>query len=97
MPFEWSRLYGQLRNDLRTLDASQPLIQAKKSVCQSFVVDTQLIQKCGVQVIDMHGIPRDVITMIIRLPVLIARLKAAASNPCGETTTVMVAAMIRLG
>src|SRR2546423_8183451 len=62
-----------------------------------FVVDAEAVQDGGVEVVDVDGAVNDVVAVIVGFAVGNARLDAASGHPQGETTAMMVAAMIVFG
>ena len=58
------------------------------------MIDSHLLEQGGVQIVDVHGILEDVVTVIIGLSMLVTRLKAAASYPSRKAATVMVSAVV---
>ena len=71
--------------------------EAEEAVGQALVVDAQLLEQGGVQVVDVHGILGDVVAVIVGGSVLVAGLEATASDPGGEASAVVVPAMVGLG
>src|SRR5206468_2970964 len=64
---------------------------------QLLVIQAQAMEKRGVKVVDVHRVLHHVVAVIVRFPVGEPWPDAPASHPEGETTTVMVAAVVVLG
>src|SRR5271170_3747109 len=61
---------------------------------QLFMVHAEAMQDGRLQIVDMHRILRDVVTIVVGLAEDYARLDAAARHPHGEAAGMMVAAII---
>src|SRR5580700_231893 len=61
--------------------------------CQFLVVEAHEFEDGGVEVVDVDGVPGDVIAEVIRFAID-AGLDAAACHPDGEATRVMVTAIV---
>ena len=46
-------------------DVGQTVIASFVAVCQSLMIDAQQMQQSGVQVMDMHGVPGNVVTEFV--------------------------------
>ncbi len=57
---------------------------------QLFVIDSQLVQQCGVQIVNRYGISGYIVTPLIRLTVCGAGLDASTCHPHGETSGMVV-------
>ena len=61
------------------------------------MVDAELVQQRGVEVVDVDGILDDVVAEVVRLADDVAALDAGAGHPEAEAARVMVAAVVVLG
>lgn len=67
-----------------------------KFECQPLMVNSQAVEDRCVQVMNFHGILRDVVTEIIGFADAIPRFDAAAREPNRKTARMVVASVIRL-
>src|SRR5688572_30183863 len=58
------------------------------------VIDAELMEDGGLEIVNVHGIVDHVVGEIVRLAVGEARLETAPGEPHGETTRMVVAAVI---
>src|SRR5215831_19119494 len=58
------------------------------------MVDAQAVQHCSLDVVDVHGILKNVVAVVVSLPDGEAALDAASSHPHTETAGVMIAAVV---
>ena len=72
----------------------EPVVATLELECQASVVDAETMQQRCVQVMNMHRVPGNVVAEIVGLPVSQSGLDAAASEPEGEATRMMVTAII---
>ena len=77
-----------------TMDVCQAKIAALKSVREAAVVDAEKMQHCGVQIMHLYGIGRNVIGKIIRRAPGHPGLDSATSQPDRETSRMMVPAIV---
>ena len=61
------------------------------TVGEALVIDAQEVQDGGMQVADVHGIGRDVVTEVVGGAVGVAGFDAASRHPHGEAAGMMVA------
>ncbi len=76
------------------VDAGQTHVESLKFVRQVAIVDSHAVQDRRVEFVDMDRVLGDVVTEVIRLAVSDTRLDATASHPNGETSWMVVAAII---
>ena len=57
------------------------------------MIDPEAVEHAGIQVVDVNRVLNDVITVIVGLAVVDARLEAAASDNGSETLSVVVTAV----
>ena len=60
------------------------------------VIDSQEMQQCGVQVVDVNLVNRRVITIVVGRPVLDSIANAAACQPHRESFRIVIAAVVSL-
>ena len=72
------------------VDVCEPIVAALMTEGEAFVVDAELVQDGGLQVVDVHRFLGDVDAVVIRLAVGDAAAHTAAGQPVGETVRVMV-------
>src|SRR5688572_1749989 len=77
-----------------TVDIRQAEPAALEFVSQFLVVDAELVEKGGLQIVHVDGVGGDVIRKIVGGAVAEARLEAAAGHPHCEATRMMVAPVI---
>ena len=75
----------------------QPEAPALIFESQALVVDSQQAQQRGVEVMDVHGIFHDVVAKLASLAKNRSRLDAPACHPNGETTRMMIPAVVGAG
>ena len=76
------------------MHVGQTEIPSLISIGETFVVDAQLVENCGIQVVNVDRVFGDVIAEIVSLTVSHARFDTAAGCPHGEATRMMVASVI---
>src|SRR5258706_16402598 len=64
---------------------------------QARVLDSQAMENGGLQVVHMDRVFRDVVAIVVRFAESHARLDTAACHPYGETSGVMIAAVVGRG
>src|SRR2546427_406280 len=74
----------------------QPEIPPTELVRQPLVVETQQVQRRGVEIVDMHAVLDRVIADVVGGPVDEASLHAAARHPDRIAVGVVIAAVIAL-
>lgn len=84
-----------LFNDL-AVNVGQAEITSLETVGQTLVVDSQAMQDRCVQVMNVHGLVRDIIAEIVRLSMNHTRLDATAREPHSEIPWMVVATVIVL-
>ena len=72
------------------VDVCEPIVAALMTEGEAFVVDAELVQDGGLQIMDVHRLLSDVDTVVIRLAVGDAAAHTAAGQPVGKTVRVMV-------
>ena len=63
-------------------------------VSEAFMIDAQKMKNCRMKVVNVNGVLRDIVTVIVRGPVGGPALAPAASHPHRETAPVMVPAEV---
>src|SRR5262245_58575128 len=86
-----SRMYLR-QNPLHqfAVHVGQPVVAALEFEREPGVVDAQAVQEGGVQVVDVDAVFGDVVTIIVGFAVRDTGLDAAAGQPDGEATRVVV-------
>jgi hypothetical protein len=73
------------------VNVGQAVVPALEAISQTLVVDAELVQDRGLQVVDVHGVFGRAVTKVIRCPIGNARLDATTRHPHGKATRMMVA------
>jgi hypothetical protein len=60
------------------MDVRQTVVSPLKTMCQSSVVDSHLVQQSCIQIVNMDGIFNDVVTEVVGLSVNESRPNSAA-------------------
>jgi len=76
------------------MDVCQPIISPLKLVGKLFVIDPQYSQNGRLQVMNMDGIFRDIVSVLVRFPESNPLLDARTSHPNRKTTRMMVPSLI---
>src|SRR5215475_12637979 len=74
----------------------QPEISSLKLVSQPLMIDSQQVQNCCLQVMNVDRIANDVVAVIVGLTKREAFFDASARKPHGEIARVVIAPIIRL-
>lgn len=69
-------------------------VPALKSISELGVIEPELVEDSGMEVVDMHGVFGDIETEIIGFSISDTAFDTAASHPHGEGIGVMVAAVV---
>src|SRR5262249_33925221 len=77
------------------MDVGEPVIAPLEAERQPGVSDAEAMQERGVEIVNVHRVLDDVVTIIVGGAVAHAGLKAAARNPHREAAAMVVAAVIR--
>ena len=85
-----ARPLGQDRLDDLAVDVGEPVVAALVTICQLLVIDAQLMQDGGLQVVDMDGILGDIDAVIVGLAVAHAATDPSASHPVAEAVGMVV-------
>ena len=84
MAGEGGELGQQIRDHVGRIDTGEAEIETLGADAEALVVDAQLMQDRGVNVVDVDGILDSAKAEFVRPTVDLARLKAAACKPHGE-------------
>lgn len=98
-------LNDNLIYDVRFLDTCQTLVETLGSKGQAAVIDSELVQDGGIQVIDVYRVVLkscrslailidNVVAVFVRPAVLDASLDSSASQPSGKAPRMMIASII---
>src|ERR1051325_7832653 len=79
------------------MNIGQPVVPALEFEGELLMVEPELVQDRGVEVVDVDAVLDDVIRIIIGLPVRVAAFDAGAGQPDAEAARVVVAPVIVLG
>src|SRR5262249_38755368 len=77
------------------MDVGEPVIAPLEAERQPGVFDAEAMQERGIEIVDVHRVLNDVVTIIVGGAVADAGLEAAARNPHREATAMVVAPVIR--
>src|SRR5262249_59006662 len=75
------------------MDVGQAEVAAGVAVGELFVIESEEVKYCGVQVVHMDLLLDGLETQVVGCAVDVASLDAAAGHPHGEAVVVMVAAV----
>ena len=78
------------------VDIGEPEVAALVAVGEPLVLDAHEVHERGVEVVHMHRLVDDVVAVVVGFSVGDAGLRAAAGEPHGEATRMVVAAVIVL-
>ncbi len=78
------------------VDIRQAEITSRVAIRQLRVVESQVVQDCRVEIVNVDGVFRDVVANFVRCSVNDARPDAAAGQPAGERRRVMSPALCSL-
>jgi len=90
-------LRENFRDDSLFFHSGQTLVQSLEFISESLVVDAHAVQDCGVQIVDVHGIFRDVVAEIVGLTEGHATLDSTASHPHAKIPRLVLSAIVVLG
>lgn len=76
-------------------DIRQSKIAAGKSICQTFVIQTEQMQNCRMQIVNMDSILDGVPPVLIRSPIGNSRFHSATGHPHRESKRMVVTAVGR--
>ena len=76
----------------RLLDTGQPDIESLEGDCETLVVETELMQQRGVQIVNVDWILGHAKAEFVRLTITDSRFESAPRKPHGEGVNVMIAA-----
>src|SRR5688572_11245097 len=88
---------GDYRTDQFPVNVGQAKVTALKFEGQEFMVHSETVQNRGLQIVNVHGIFHDVVTVVVRFAESKAALDAASGKPHGEAARMMVATVVVLG
>ena len=88
---------GEQRRDHLAVNVGEPEVTPLEAVRQLFVVDTQTMKDCRVQIVDMNRILHDVVAEVVGLAVNGAGTDASSSHPDRITSRMVIAAVIGAG
>ena len=74
------------------MDIGQTEVTALVSICQTLVVEPQLVEDCGLKVVNVYLIFDHIVTDLIRLPVDATRFYAGPGHPHGIGVNVVISA-----
>ena len=77
-----------------SVDVGEAVASALEFVGEFFVVDAHLVEDGGMEVVDVDGVPGDVVGMVVGLAEAESRLDSPAGHPDCKAARVMVAAVI---
>ncbi len=77
-------------DDAGMLNTGEPLVQASELVCETFVVNAETMENCGVDVANMRSLILDVVGPQIGLAPVESSFDAAAGHPDRKAAPVMV-------
>src|SRR5689334_2607247 len=79
------------------LDSRETLIEPLEFECESLVIDSQAVEKRGVEVVDVGGFVDDVVAEVVGLAVHLAPPDASPRQPHAEVAGMVIAAVIGVG
>src|SRR5260370_25383260 len=79
----------------RAAHICEPEFAPLKFIGQAHVIDTQTVQQGRLKIMDVNRILRDVVTVIVGFTIRQSRPHAATCHPHGETSAMMIAAVLR--
>jgi hypothetical protein len=72
------------------MDVREAEIPSLETESEFLVINAKAMKESGIQVVDVHGVFRDVIAKIVCRAVAYTRLYSASSYPNGKATTVVI-------
>src|SRR5437868_6295871 len=71
------------------VDVGEPKVTALEAVGEAFVIEPQAMEDGGVEIVNVDGILRHVVTELVGFPIGDPRLDPASGHPDGVIATVM--------
>ena len=79
------------------MNVGQSVVSALKLVDELLVVDSEQVHDGGIQVVNVHGVLRNVVAVVIRCPKREAFLDSGSGQKYGEATGMVIPAVIGSG
>ncbi len=79
------------------MDVGESIIAALETVRELGVVQTEEVHGGGVEVVDMNGVPNDVVTEVIGFSVNMTAAYAASGHEDAEAARVVIASVVVTG
>ena len=83
------------RLDHLAVDVGEPVVTPLEAEGQTLVVNAQLMERCGLKIVNVHRILDDVVAELVGAPVAHSSSNATARHPDRETPRVVVAPVVR--
>lgn len=88
---------GEQRLDDVAVDVGEAEMAALEFIGETEVIDAEAMENGGVEVVDIHGVTGDVVAEVVGFTVGEAGFDAAAGEPEGEATGMVIAPVIDFG
>ena len=76
------------------VNVGQSVVSALKLIDELLVVDSEQVHDGGIQVVNVHGVLRNVVAVVIRCPKREAFLDSGSGQKYGEATGMVIPAVI---
>lgn len=77
------------------MNVGESVVTPLESEGQPLVVNAQLMERCGLKIVNVHRIFDDVVSEVVSAPVAHSSSNAAARHPDRETPRVVVTPVVR--